>query len=363
MKWNWQKPDWPHFQYDSSRISVLEGQFLHQTGVAFGATKHFDKAGQEQLLVELMGDEAFKTSEIEGILLNRQSLQSSIRKQFGLTSNQEHIPAAEQGVAQMMFDLHENFAAPLSHDTLFHWHEMLMSGRDDIDDIGAYRTHHEPMQVVSGAIYKPTVHFEAPASKDVLLEMTTFIKWFNGSSSLPALTRASIAHLYFVCIHPFEDGNGRIGRALCEKVLAQSLGRPTLISLSHTIQANRKDYYNQLELNNKTNEISAWMEYFAQTILDAQAYSQTYIDFLIQKTKIYDRIRNQLNARQEKVLERMFREGPKGFKGGLSARNYIAITGTTRATATRDLTDLLNKKVFKKTGQLKGVRYWLDLSE
>ena len=160
----------------------------------------------------------------------------------------------------MMVDLYRSFDTPLTHETLSEWHNMLMNGRQD-------RTHVKPMQVVSGTMHKPTVHFEVPPSSHVGEEMEGFVQYFEQSregeeQSLPALTRAGIAHLYFVSIHPFEDGNGRIGRAIAEKSLAQSLGHPTLIALAYTIERNRKAYYEQLELNNKDNDITGWLVYF-----------------------------------------------------------------------------------------------------
>jgi Fic family protein len=154
------------------------------------------------------------------------------------------------------------------------------------------------------------------------------------------LTRAGIAHLYFVSMHPFEDGNGRVARALTEKALSQAIGQPSLIALSHVIQRKRAAYYDALEAANKKNEITAWLTYFAETVLDAQAYSLALIDFLITKTKFCDRFRDRLNERQARTIARMFREGLDGFTGGLSAANYITITGTSRATATRDLHEL-----------------------
>ena len=197
--------------------------------------------------------------------------------------------------------------------------------------------------------------------------MSEFIEWFNitaptGKTPLPALTRSGLVHLYFVCIHPFEDGNGRIGRALAEKVLSQAVGAPTLIALSLKIQNAKKEYYRQLELNNKDLSVTSWLEYFTSTILQAQDYSQKFIDFLIDKTKLYDRLRGQLNDRQEKVLTRMFREGLEGFKGGLSAENYIKITGASRATTTRDLNDLVAKGALTSKGTLRHTRYYLNVA-
>ncbi|MDE1900952.1 MAG: Fic family protein [Alphaproteobacteria bacterium] len=366
MIWNWQQEDWPNFTYDKASLEEAEGRFLRQSGVLQGSYKHIGDEDKAILTVDLMSDEAYKTSEIEGEILDRASLHSSIQRHFGLTSDARKVPAAERGIADMMIDLYRNYADPLTHEALFAWHTMIMSGRTDLKDVGRYRTHEDPMQVVSGAIYKPKIHFEAPPSKTMTREMTRFISWFNktapnGSAPLPALTRAGIAHLYFVCIHPFEDGNGRIGRGIAEKALAQSLGQPSLIALSHTIQQRKKAYYDALEHNNKDSQIDDWLAYFAETILTAQDYTQQSVEFLIEKTKLYDKVRGTLNERQEKVLARIFREGIEGFKGGLSAENYISITGVPRATATRDLHNLVEKGVLLRTGERKSTRYWLNI--
>jgi Fic family protein len=278
-----------------------------------------------------------------------------------------NIPPAERGIAELTVDVYLSFAEPLTHETLFKWHAMLTQGRADLKDVARYRTHSEPMQVVSGPIYEPKVYFEAPPSGDMTEQMAQFIGWFNktapfGMEPIPNLIRAGIAHLYFVSIHPFEDGNGRIGRALVSKVLSQSLGYPALIALSETIQAKRKDYYKMLEHSNQSLEINEWLRYFAQVILRAQESAKDMIYFLIEKTKLYDRVKGVLNPRQEKVLSRVFQEGLKGFKGGLSAENYIKLTKTSRATATRDLQDLVDKNVFVSSGIGKGTRYHLNVA-
>jgi Fic family protein len=222
------------------------------------------------------------------------------------------------------------------------------------------------MQIVSGRLDKPTIHFEAPPSRQVTVEMETFIAWFNQSgptnkTPLQALARAAIGHLYFESIHPFEDGNGRIGRALAEKSLAQNIGQPSLISLAFTIEENRKAYYSELERHQRTHDISDWVIFFSETILDAQRVTLERVDFFIKKTKFYDRFRGKLNERQEKVIARIFKEGTAGFKGGLSAENYISITGTSRATATRDLQHLVEIGALTRTGERRHTRYSLLL--
>lgn len=366
MAWNWQQQDWPDFSHKSGALDAYESRFLHNSGVLLGAFMHLGTPDKDQLTVDLISNEALKTSEIEGEHLSRDSLQSSIRNQLGLAVDKRKASPAEQGIAEMMVDLYRTFADPLSDGVLCRWHDMLMRGRQDLREIGSYRTHEEPMQIVSGAIHRPRVHFEAPPSPRVPGEMKRFIAWFNKTgpgqaTALSPLLRAGIAHLYFESIHPFEDGNGRIGRAISEKSLAQSQGAPTLLALAHTIERGRKEYYAALARASTANEVTDWLIYFAEMAVAAQDYTHRRIEFVIGKTRFYDRLRGQLNERQEKVLARMFRDGPDEFKGGLSAENYIGIARASRATATRDLQDLVSKGALIRSGERKYTRYRLNL--
>jgi Fic family protein len=367
MPWNWQQTDWPLFRYRPEALGILENRFLRQSGELCGAVKHLTQEDKQILTIDLISDEALKTALIEGERLDRNSLQSSIRRQFGLQVDQRRVSPAEQGISEMMVNLYTTYGDPLNHETLWAWHAALTKGRRDLVDVGNYRTHEAPMQVVSGPIHEPVIHFEAPPSSRMRLEMDAFVRWFNtsapdGEKPMPALARAGTAHLYFVSIHPFEDGNGRIGRAIAEKALAQCLGQPTLIALAYTIERHKAAYYSALAQANQINEITDWLVYFAETVLEAEAYTAHRIEFVIAKTKFYTRFRGAFNERQEKVVARLFREGPDGFVGGLNAEKYIRIAQTSRATATRDLAELVTLQALKKTGQLKGTRYHLNLS-
>ncbi len=366
MRWNWQQPDWPNFRWDSAALAALESRFLQQSGMMIASVKHLGDGDRTAITIDIMTGEALKTSEIEGALLNRDSVQSSLRRQFGLETDHRKVPPAERGIAEMMMALYRDFAAPLADHDLYAWHRMVLGGRQDIHAIGRYRDHADPMQVVSGPLHKPKVHFEAPPSYAVADEMTRFLAWFaatapNSEQPLPGLTRAGIAHLYFVSIHPFEDGNGRVGRAVAEKALSQVIGQPSLIALSQIIQRKRAAYYDALEAANKHNNITHWLVYFAETVIDAQGHSLMLIDFLLAKAKFYDRFRSRMNERQAQVIARMFREGLDGFKGGLSAANYIAIAGSSRATTTRDLHELVAMGALTQTGALKSTRYHLAI--
>ncbi|MGM0582125.1 MAG: Fic family protein [Bacteroidota bacterium] len=361
MPWNWENKNWPEFTYSSEKLIEFEKNFLHNAGILWGSLKHISNKDQDILKIELMSDEAYKSSEIEGEILNRDSLQSSIRKHFGLKTDNRRVSPSEHGISEMMVDLYKTFDAPLSHEQLCNWHQMIMNGRRDLEDIGRYRSHEDPMQIVSGRIDQPNVHFEAPHSRIVPNEMEVFINWFNNSIEIAPLTRAGIAHLYFESIHPFEDGNGRIGRAISEKSLSQSLNRPTLIAMSYVIDSHKKIYYNKLQSNSVGLEITNWLIYFCEMVLEAQDYTQSMIEFLIEKGKHYNRFNKLLNDRQKKVVDRIFKEGVNGFKGGLSADNYITITGTTASTATRDLQKMVEIGAMVKTGQRKGTRYYLNI--
>lgn len=360
--WNWQLPEWPDFRYDETRLRPLEAEFLRRSGVHVGAFSHLESQEQESLRAELLSDEALLTSKIEGELLDRDSLQSSIRRLFGLTHDGRKASPAETGISELQVDVYRNFAGPLTDEKLFEWHRMVARGRWDLRSVGQYRQHKEPMRIVSGAIHDPVVHFEAPPSRQVPREMQGFVEWFNRPiEPLAGLARAAIAHLYFESIHPFEDGNGRIGRAIAEMALSQAFGQPTLVALSMVLEKHRKRYYEELGVASRTLEITGWLEFFGSMVLAAQEQSLRRIGFLVEKAKFFERYRGQLNERQEKVLLRMFREGVDGFKGGLSSKNHIRITACSPATATRDLAKLVELGAMLRTGELKNARYFLNL--
>lgn len=356
MPWCWELAEWPEFTYDPGKNAAQEKQFLLNAGIFMAFLRNAEKSEYRHLVVEVLSTEGIESSRIEGELLDRESLQSSIQRHFDLKpgkKEKEH----ESKVAHLLLDVYENFDEPLSHECLWKWHALLFSTSQDIEDKGAYRTHSEPMQIVSQRFGSYRVFYEAPPSKRMKKEMSAFIKWFNMSKSMPVLERAAVAHLYFEMIHPFEDGNGRIGRLLVEKVLSQGVGRSVLIAVSKILETRRKEYYAALEACNRSLNIDGWVAFFADVILQAQAEATQLIEFLLAKTNILSEFRGKLNERQEKVLLRMFEEGPSGFKGGLSAENYISIAKTSRATATRDLSELVELGVFVKTGELRHTRY------
>lgn len=366
MSYNWQHEDWPDFHYEPPDIQDLLTQFAEKTGRVDGLLTALPGSLQTDAVVDLLVSEAIKTSEIEGELLSRPDVLSSIRNNLGLQT--ESKPSGDQraeGVAELMIYARNGYAEPLSQKMLFEWHAMLMKGARRVK-IGRWRTHAEPMVIVSGSIGREIVHYEAPPSKDVPGEMKRFIQWFNQSAPggkaevKPPPIRSAIAHLYFASIHPFEDGNGRIGRAVAQKALSQGLGRPALLSLSKAINAERANYYAELKKAQSSMDITEWVSWFVRMLLQAQKQAEAEIEFTLRKVKLFDRSRDQLNDRQLKVLNRMLKEGPEGFLGGMSAQKYMAIAKTSKPTATRDLQDMVQKQILIPEGGGRSTRYQIS---
>jgi Fic family protein len=347
----------------TDEIENLLFDFAQRTGRISGVLSGLSEAEQTEAMINLMVSEAIKTSEIEGEYLSRNDVMSSIKRNLGIQLN---LPIAKdkraEGIAELMLAVRNNLRKSLTSKELFDWHTMLMKGNEKVQ-VGQWRTHEEPMQIMSGAIGREVVHFEAPPSAQVPNEMQRFLLWFNESqdSIKKPIMRAAIAHLYFESIHPFEDGNGRIGRAIAEKALSQNIGRPVLFSLSKSMEAKKKAYYDALQKAQRSNEITEWMHYFVNTVLEAQIDAEQEIEFTLKKAKFFSQYQDQLNDRQQKGIRRMLEEGPNGFEGGMNARKYVGITGTSKATATRDLQDLVQKEIFTPIGGGRSTRYELKL--
>ena len=379
MRYNWQLESWPEFSYDLAGVASLLPKIDQVSGKVAGLIAGLPADLEANALLDLVVIEAVETSEIEGESLLHSDVMSSIKNNLGLNATPELVSDKRaEGVAELMLLAREQFDEPLSEQMLHEWHTLLfkdMAKSGAVSrlkpelvklalSIGAWRGGTTPMQVVSGRIGNPTIHFEAPASADVPDHMMAFISWFNESRntlSIPGAVRAAIAHLYFESIHPYEDGNGRIGRTIAEKALSQSMGSPVLMSLSRTINANKKDYYQSLEKAQQSNEVTQWIDYFVNVIYEAQVSAEQEVNFTLQKVKFYRQHDSHLNSRQHKVIERMFKAGAAGFEGGMSAKKYVNITKTSKATATRDLQDLLEKGALVVMGAGRNTHYELNL--
>lgn len=367
MRYNWQQRDWPHFSWETSDFEPLLLTYLQTAGRLDGALQGLSHQQQTESIIEILVMEAIKTSEIEGEFLSRQDVVSSIRNNLKLSKKKDKVKDLRaSGIVDMMTNMRETMMQDLTEQDLLRWHKSLLQ-HDATIASGRYRTHEDPMQIVSCPAGRERIHFEAPPSSQVPDEMKRFVEWFNQSGpggTRPILhppVRAAVTHLYFESIHPFEDGNGRIGRALAEKALAQSTGHVQLISLSAAIERDKQSYYSALEKAQRKNEITSWVEWFVHMVKAAQDLSKKWIDFTLLKIRFYDRFRDQLNERQLKVIDRMFREGVDGFKGGMHAEKYLRIAGTSKATATRDLQHMLELGALTADGKARATRYHIRL--
>lgn len=367
--YNWQKKDWPEFTYSLQGMEGSLYAIAEKVGRTTGKWEAMPENMQQEAFITMMVSEAIKTSAIEGEFLSRSDVLSSVRNNLGLHRDTERIKDRRAAcIAELMIDVRNTWSAPLTSDKLFDWHRMLF-GKQPYMLVGTWRTHNEPIQVVSGALGKEIVHFEAPPSSKVPAQMEAFLQWFNATAPETASdikhapVRSAIAHLYFESIHPFEDGNGRIGRAIAEKALAQGMGRPVLLSLSSAIESQKRAYYEALKQAQRSNEITPWLAYFADMILRAQDMAEDLVDFTLQKARYFDLHKDQLNERQRKVVSRMLEEGPDGFKGGMNAKKYGHMTRVSKATATRDLQHLVEIGAIRKRGDAGGrsTRYELNL--
>lgn len=363
MIYNWQQKDWTNFKYDLSKLEELQTQYLEKTSFLKGQISTFSEEEKLELMIRQMATEALKTSEIEGEFILRSDIRSSIQNNLGL--NPKKVPVHDLraiGIAKMMGLVRDNYRQPLTETELFNWHNAMLSYRKDIP-VGNWRKHADPMQIVSGALGRERIHFIAPPSDQVPEMMKKFIDWFNVDSDLEKSQpiRAAIAHLWFESIHPFEDGNGRIGRAISEKALAQGLGMLPIFSISQAIESDKKSYYKALEEAQQSNEITNWLIYFLNVFLRAVEEAEAEISFTVLKGKFYSKFNSQLNARQQKAIRRMFAAGHEGFEGGMNAKKYIGITGASRATATRDLQLLAQMGAFVQVGSGRSTRYQLNL--
>ena len=347
--YNWQFEKWAEFVYNEDIISDNVMKFAALSGEIFGIFKTFSVAKQQNEMLDIMISEAIKTSEIEGEILSREDVRSSFLKKLGLTTTLKNIKDRRaENIALLMLEVRNNFKEKLTEKLIKTWHGMLFNNAKYINS-GVYRTGNEPMQIVSGAMGKEKVYFEAPPSNSVPQEMKSFIKWYhtfktNGNIQ-KIIIKTAVTHLYFESIHPFEDGNGRIGRVLIEKCLSESIGRQIIMSISQTIEKDKNKYYDELKQAQCTLTIDGWLLYFSQLLIEAHQNALDILDFSIRKTQFLDKYKPVMNERQTKVINKMLDAGKDGFEGGMTAKKYVSIAKTTKATATRDLQELVEQGI------------------
>ncbi|MBI5110308.1 MAG: Fic family protein [Rhodocyclales bacterium] len=383
--WIWQHPQWPALGWNAAALAPLLRQVTLAQGALLGRARGADAALQAEFSLDALLQNIVNSSAIEGERLDVESVRSILARRLGL--NVAAVVPAEarsEGFTRIMWDATTNLDAPLSKARLLQWHGWLFAGDDGFLGreirIGAWRGP-EPMQVVSGRVDRPTVHFEAPPREGLEVRIADFLAWFNASrrdSRLDPLLRAAIAHFWFVTLHPFDDGNGRIARALTDLALAQGERQSIrFYAMSVAILADRKGYYRQLESAQKIAsteaalDLTPWLQWFLATLQLAVGGALAQIDRVLGKSRFWLLHRQQsLGPEQIKVLDRLLdgdQPGRGGFSAGISAAHYQAVTQVSKATATRHLADLVAKGcLIKLPGGGRNTRYqicWPDAGE
>ncbi len=372
MRWIWQQSYWPDFCYDVLALEHRELEFRLNSERLAGSYDALPVASQKDATIDLMLSEAIKTSAIEGEKLDRESVRSSLLSLITSDTLPDNSDQKAAGAALLLVDVRKNWQTSLSHDLLGKWQSMAIPEQRYTPILrGAYRNDPSPMQIVSGPYGREKVHYEALPAARVPDEMAKLIEWYNQSSPLsgdkiiPGIARAGIAHLWFEVIHPFDDGNGRVGRAIADHALSQFLGYPTTACLATAIEADKKTYYLQLEKTSRGSmDVNAWLDYFADRVIKAQEIAREEVDFVLAKTRFYEAYSDLLNDRQARMVSRVFAEGRKGFEGGITTKKYEAITKCPNRTASRDLSDLVAKGVIiPLPGGGRTTRYELNVVE
>lgn len=350
-QWIWQQPDWPCFTWQAERLAAPLRACAQAQGRLLGMAGAVDADAEVKSSLDALLQNIVTSSAIEGEALNAGSVRSSLARRLGLVV--EGRPSARsEGLAELQLDATDNQDPPLTFERLCTWHRWLFPQEDPLLGhairVGELRGD-EPMQVVSGRLDRPTVHFEAPPREGLEQQLDTFLAWFDSSRSdaaLDPLLRAGIAHFWFVTLHPFDDGNGRLTRALTDLALAQSERHAVrLYALSASILDDRSGYYRILETSQKDGlDLTAWLEWFLATLLQSLEQALQRIQRVLGKTRFWQAHRGDgLSPEQLKVLNRLLDGGEKGFEDGISAGQYQAVAQVSKATATRHLGDLLAK--------------------
>jgi Fic family protein len=345
-------PDWPDFRWDEKKLAVQLATLRHRQGRLVGRMETLGFPLRAEATLQTLTLDVLKSSEIEGEILDRDQVRSSIARHLGIEIG-GLAPADRnvEGMVEMMLDATQSYSAPLTAERLFGWHAALFptgySGMSKIA-IGRWRDDSKgPMQVVSGAVGRERVHYEAPAAKRLKKEMATFLKWFNGTDQTDPVLRAGLAHLWFVTIHPFDDGNGRIARAIADMVLARSeQSSQRFYSMSAQIRTERKTYYEMLEKTQTGNlDVTPWLEWFLACLDRAFDGMEQTLGSVLEKARFWEvHAAAQLNDRQRLMLNKLL----DGFAGKLTSSKWAKIAKCSQDTALRDILDLVNQGILAK---------------
>jgi len=360
-----ERPDWPKLRWDDTKLSSLLADVRYRQGRLLGRMEGLGFQLRSEANLTTLTTEVVKTSVIEGEQLDADAVRSSIARKLGLdVGATSHASRDVEGIVEMMLDATQKYAQRLTAERLFDWHSALFpAGRSGIIRrimMGGWRTAESgPMQVVSGTMGRERVHFEAPSAERIEAEMSVFLDWFEAATGIDPVIRAGVAHFWFVTIHPFEDGNGRIARAIADMALARAEGiAERFYSASAQIEAERNQYYLQLERSQRGGvDITSWLEWFLNCLGRALARAETDLANVLRKAKVWERMNEApVNERQRKVINRLL----DGFEGKLTTSKYARIVKSSEDTALRDIKNLIDRGVLvRNEGGGRSVSYRL----
>ena len=345
----YENDNWPEFTWDDKKIVVILGKVRHLQGKIFGQMSALGFSIQEETILSTLTLDVLKSSEIEGEILNRKQVRSSIARRLGMEyAGIVHVDRNVEGVVEMMLDATQRYDMILDHERIFGWHASLFptgwSGMHRIDT-GCYRD--GEMQVVSGPMGKEKIHFQAPPAKVVKKEMNVFLDWFNEETDIDGVLKAAIAHFWFIIIHPFDDGNGRIARAISDMLLARSEeSSQRFYSLSNQILTEKKKYYEILQkVQHSSGDITEWLEWFLNCLYRSLENTEETLKRVLIKSDFWDKHKETiLNSRQRLIINKLF----DGFDGKLKSSKWAKIAKCSADTALRDIKDLIEKGILKK---------------
>jgi Fic family protein len=367
LSWLWQSPAWPTLGFNHEALGAALARARLEQGILIGKAQAMAGQGLARALRETWSGDAVATAAIEGETIDIAAVRSSVARRLGIAPDfAAAVPRSVEGLLDVMEDAAAGWDTDLTHERLCRWQGALFpAGHSLLRPVatGRYREHDEPMQIVSGPLGKETVHYEAPPSREVPREMSRFLEWFNrtrADASMDGIARAGIAHAWFETIHPFEDGNGRVGRAIVDMALAQSVRLPhRLHGVSAAMRARQAQYYEELNRAQRgTGDVTPWLAWFIETFIESCRGAARLLDESIARARFWAEHSNTpLNERQRKALDRMLEAGPGNFEGGMTVRKYRALTGASSATASRDLADLAAAGLLARAGAGRSTRY------
>ena len=368
-RWIWQSSRWPALSFDTVRLAQPLARARQAVGVLIGKATTIGLDERQLLERDIWSRDAVATAAIEGASIDVAVVQSSVARRLGIARTGAAVPRDVEGLLDVMENAADHWHDPLTSSRLCAWQAALFASGPGMRNIvvGDYRSSADPMQVVSGPHDRQIVHYEAVAGVSVCAEMSAFLDWFNTKTSMDGLVRAGLAHIWFESIYPFEDGNGRVGRAIVDLALAQDLrGSSRFIGISAAMRGRQEAYYDALNLAQRgQGDVTTWLEWFFDIYVDACETSTVLIEEALERARFWATHRAvALNEMQRQVLDRMLEAGPGRFEGGLTARKYMAIAKTTKVTASRHLADLIEKGLIVRAQGANGrsTRYDLALA-